>query len=39
MGKSEGKRPLEIPRRKKENNIKINLRDIGWGVMVWTGLI
>jgi hypothetical protein len=30
MGKQEGKRPLERPRRRWVDNIKINLREIGW---------
>jgi hypothetical protein len=29
VGKPEGKRPLGNPRRKWENNIKMNLREIG----------
>jgi hypothetical protein len=37
MGKPDGKRPLGIPRRRWEDNIKMDLREIGW--MVWTGLI
>jgi hypothetical protein len=28
--KPEGKRPLEIPRRSWEDNIKVDLREIGW---------
>jgi hypothetical protein len=35
MGKREGKRPLERPRRRSENGIKMDLRQIGWGV--WSG--
>jgi hypothetical protein len=31
MGKPEGKRPLERPRRRREDGIKMDLRDIGWG--------
>jgi hypothetical protein len=30
MGKPEGKRPLERPRSKWEDGIRINLREIGW---------
>ena len=30
MGRPEGKRPLGRPRRRREDNIKINLRQIGW---------
>jgi hypothetical protein len=33
MGKPEGKRPLGRSRRKWVDNIKINLRDIGWDGM------
>jgi hypothetical protein len=29
--KPEGKRPLERPRRRWENNIKMDLGDVGWG--------
>jgi len=37
VGKPEGKRPLGRPRRKKENNIKMDLQEIEcWA---WTGLI
>jgi hypothetical protein len=30
VGMSEGKRPLGRPRRRWVDNIKINLREIGW---------
>jgi hypothetical protein len=30
MGKPEGKRPLERPRRRWEDGLKMNLREIGW---------
>jgi hypothetical protein len=33
VGKRGGKRPLERPRRRWENGIKIDLREIGWGGM------
>jgi hypothetical protein len=33
MGKPEGKRPLVRPRRKWANNIKMDLREIGWDGM------
>jgi hypothetical protein len=29
--KPEGKRPLEIPRHRLEEGIKMDLREIGWG--------
>jgi hypothetical protein len=33
MGKPEGRRSLERPRRRWENNIEIDLREVGWRVM------
>jgi hypothetical protein len=30
VGKPEGKRPFGWPRRRWENNIKINIREEGW---------
>jgi hypothetical protein len=38
VGKPEGKRPLGRPRRRRENNIQIDLREIGWGGMDWIHL-
>jgi hypothetical protein len=35
VGKPERKRPLGRPRRRWEDNITINLREIGWGGMDW----
>jgi hypothetical protein len=35
VGKPEGKRPLERSRRRLEDNIKMDLRAIGWGGMSW----
>jgi hypothetical protein len=35
VGKPEGKRLFERPRRRWEDGIKIDFRDIGWGV--WSG--
>ena len=37
MGKSEGRRLLGRPRRKKDDNIKMDLREVGCGA--WTGSI
>jgi hypothetical protein len=37
VGKPVGKRPLGRPRRKWVDNIKIDLKEIGWDGMVWTG--
>jgi hypothetical protein len=36
--KLEGKRRLGGPRRRWEDNIKMDLREIGWGGMDWIGL-
>jgi hypothetical protein len=38
MGKPEGKRPLGRPRRRWVDNIKMDLREIGWGGMNWIRL-
>jgi hypothetical protein len=38
VGKPEGKRPLGRPKRRWENNIEKNLREIGWGGMNWINL-
>jgi hypothetical protein len=38
VGKPEGKRPLERPRRRWENGIKMGLRQIGWGDVEWIRL-
>jgi hypothetical protein len=35
VGKPEGIRPLERPRRRWEDGIEMDRREIGWGV--WTG--
>jgi hypothetical protein len=32
MGRPEGRRPLERPRRRWEDNIKMDLEDVGWGI-------
>jgi hypothetical protein len=38
MGKPEGKRPLEKPRRRWVDNIWIDLGGVGWGDVYWIGL-
>jgi hypothetical protein len=35
VGKPEVKRPPGRPRRRWEENIKIDLQEVGWGGMVW----
>jgi hypothetical protein len=37
VGKPEGRRPLERPRLRWEDNIKMDLREVEWGA--WTGSI
>jgi hypothetical protein len=32
VGKPEGRRPLERSRRRWEDNIKVDLREVGWGI-------
>jgi hypothetical protein len=39
VGKPKEKRPIGRPRRRWVDNIKIDLREIGWDGMVWTGSI
>jgi hypothetical protein len=38
VGKTEGKRPLVRPRRRWEDGIKMDLREIGWGSVEWIHL-
>jgi len=38
VGKPEGKRPLGSPTRRWEDNIKMDLREVGRGVMEWIEL-
>jgi hypothetical protein len=38
VGKPEGKRPLGRPRRRWVDNIKMDLREIGWDGMHWIDL-
>jgi hypothetical protein len=37
VGRPEGRRPIGKPRRRWEDNIKMDLQEVGWGA--WTGLI
>jgi hypothetical protein len=37
VGRPEGRRPLGRPRRRWDDNIKMNLQEVVWGA--WTGLI
>ena len=38
MGKPEGKKPLGIPRRRWEDNIKMDLQEVGCGGVDWIEL-
>ena len=38
LGKSEGRRLLERPRRRRVDNIRMDLQEVGCGYMDWTGL-
>ena len=38
MGKHEGKRPLGRPRRRLEDNIKMDLKEVGCGARKWMDL-
>jgi hypothetical protein len=38
VGKPEGKGPLGKPKRKWDNNIKMDLRQIGWSGVDWIDL-
>jgi hypothetical protein len=35
VGRPEGRRPLGRPRRRLKDNIKMDLQEVGWGVMDW----
>jgi hypothetical protein len=39
VGNPEGKRPLGRPRRKWKYNIRMDIREIGWGGMDWIDLV
>jgi hypothetical protein len=39
VGKPEGKRLLGRPRHRWMDDIKMDLRQIGWDGMVWIGLV
>jgi hypothetical protein len=38
VGKEEGKRPFGRPRRWRVDDIKMDLRELGWGGMDWIDL-
>ena len=38
VGKADGRRPLGRPRQKWEDNIRMDLQELGYGVMNWIEL-
>jgi hypothetical protein len=38
VGKPDGKRPLGRPRRRRVDNIRMDLGEMGWGNVDWIGL-
>ena len=38
VGKPEGRRPLRRPRRRRLDNIRKDLQEMGCGFMDWTGV-
>jgi hypothetical protein len=38
VGKREGKRPLRRPKRRWEDNVKMDLVEMGWGAVEWVSL-
>jgi hypothetical protein len=38
VGRPEGRRPLGRPRRRWEDNIKMDIGEVGWGGMNWIEL-
>jgi hypothetical protein len=38
VGKPEGRRPLARPRHRWEDNIKMDLQEVGWGGVDWIDL-
>jgi hypothetical protein len=39
VGKPEGKRPLGRPRRRLEDNIGMDLQEVGFGCVDWIGVV
>jgi hypothetical protein len=39
VGKHDGKRPFGRPRRRWEDNINMDVTEIGWGVVNWIHLM
>jgi hypothetical protein len=39
VGRPEGRRPLGRPRFRWEDNIKMDLQEVGWGGMDWIDMV
>jgi hypothetical protein len=39
VGKPEGKKPLVRPRRRREDNSKMDIREIEWNSMDWINMV
>jgi hypothetical protein len=39
VGKLEGKRPLGRPRHRWEDNIRMDVREIGWECVIWVHVV
>jgi hypothetical protein len=39
VGKPKGRKPLGRPRRRWEDNTKMDLQELGWGGMDWIDLV
>jgi hypothetical protein len=39
VGRPEGRRPLGRPRRKWEDNIKMDVQEVGWGGVDWIDMV
>jgi len=39
VGRPEGRSELGTPRHRRENNIKMDLQEMGWKVMKWIALV
>jgi hypothetical protein len=38
VGRPEGRRPLGIPRCRSEDNIKMDLQEVGWDGVAWNDM-
>jgi len=38
VGRPDGKKPLRILRRRWDDNIKMDIQEVGWGCVAWVAL-